>query len=276
MDHYSTLGINRGANSEEIKKAYRSLAMKHHPDRGGDQVQFQKIQEAYDTLSNDQKRAEYDFHQQNPGGQQFHFHSGNNPFGDMFGGGGPFGGFHFNFGQRARPQNSTVAITVEISLEEAYLGKSLDAEIQLGNGRRKLINVDIPAGVDNNSQVRYQGMGDDTISSLPPGDLIINIRVRPHNKFKREGHNLILEHNISVWDAILGTEINFYTLDGRQLSVNIPESSQPETMFMCRNEGMKDIHSGQKGNLYVKLKVQIPKNLTDSQKQKVIELKHGV
>lgn len=276
MDHYSTLGVNKGASVDEIKKAYRGLAMKHHPDRGGDQIQFQKIQEAYDTLSNDQKRAEYDFQQQNPGGHQFHFHSGNNPFGDIFGGGGPFGGFHFNFGQRQRPQNSTVAITVDITLEEAYLGKSLDAEIQLGNGRRRLVNVDIPAGVDNNSQVRYQGMGDDTINGLPPGDLIINVRVRPHSKFKREGHNLILEYSVPVWDIILGTEINFYTLDGRQLSVSIPEGSQPDTMFMCKNEGMKDIHSGQKGNLYVKLKVQIPKHLSDSQKQKIIELKHGI
>ncbi len=276
MDHYSTLGVKKGANPDEIRKAYRSLAMKHHPDRGGDQSQFQKIQEAYDTLINDQKRAEYDFQQQNPGGNQFHFHSGHNPFSDIFGGGFGPGGFNFHFGQRPRPQNSTVAINVELSLEEAYSGKTLDAEIQMGNGKRRLINIEIPAGVDNNSQVRYQGMGDDSINGLPPGDLIINIRVRPHNKFTREGHNLILEHSIPVWDAILGTEISFYTLDGRQLSVTIPEGSQAGTMFMCKNEGMNDVHSRQKGNLYVKLKVQIPKNLTDSQKQKIIELKHGI
>lgn len=275
MDHYSTLGVKKGASADEIKKAYRTLAMKHHPDRGGDQAQFQKIQEAYATLSDEQKKAEYDFQQQH-GGHQFHFHTGNNPFGDIFGGAFGPGGFHFNFGQRPRPQNNTVAITVEISLEEAYLGKSLDAEIQLGNGKRKLINVDIPAGVDNNSQVRYQGMGDDTIPNLPPGDLIINIRVRPHNRFKREGPNLVLEQTLSVWDAILGIDVTFFTLDGRQLSVTVPAGSQPETMLMCKNEGMKDIHSGQKGNLYVKLKVQVPKNLTDAQKQKIIELKHGV
>jgi curved DNA-binding protein len=277
MDHYSTLGIKNGASADDIKKAYRSLAMKHHPDRGGDQLQFQKIQEAYDTLGDDQKRAEYDFQQQHGGHQQFHFHSGNSPFGDVFGGGFGPGGFHFNFGgHRQRPQNATVAVTVDISLEEAYTGKSLNAEIQLNNGKRKLVNVDIPAGVDNNSQVRYQSMGDDSIAGLPPGDLIINIRVRPHNRFKREGPNLILEHTLDVWDALLGIDINFYTLDGRQLSVTVPAGSQPETMLMCKNEGMREIQSGQKGNLYVKLKVQIPKNLTDSQKQKIIELKHGV
>lgn len=276
MDHYSTLGVNKNASADEIKKAYRSLAMKHHPDRGGDQVKFQKIQEAYDTLGDDQKRQEYDFGQANPGGHQFHFHTGNNPFNDIFGGGFGPGGFHFNFGQRPRQQNSTVAITVEISLEEAYTGKSLDAEIQLGNGKRKLINVDIPAGVDNNSQIRYQGMGDDAITGIPPGDLIINIRIRPHQRYKREGANLILEQSMSVWDAILGMDITFSTLDGRQLTVTVPPGSQPETLLMCKNEGMTDIHSRQKGNLYVKLKIQIPKNLTDAQKHKIIELKHGV
>ena len=276
MDHYSTLGVNKNASADEIKKAYRSLAMKHHPDRGGDQAKFQKIQEAYDTLGNDQKRQEYDFGQANPSGHQFHFHTGNNPFNDIFGGGFGPGGFHFNFGQRPRQQNATVAITVEITLEEAYTGKSLDAEVQLTNGKRKLINVDIPAGVDNNSQIRYQGMGDDTISGIPPGDLIINIRIRPHQRYKREGPNLVLEQTMSVWDAILGMDITFSTLDGRQLSVTVPPGSQPETLLMCKNEGMPDIHSGLRGNLYVKLKIQIPKNLTDAQKHKIIELKHGV
>ena len=277
MDYYSTLGVNKGANAEEIKKAYRSLAMKHHPDRGGDQARFQKIQEAYATLSDDQKRQEYDFGQQNPGGQQFHFHSGNNPFGDVFnqfGFGGGFGG-PFGFQQR-RPQNSTVAITIEITLEEAFTGKTLDAEIQLSNGKKKLINVEIPAGVDTNSQIRYQAMGEDTIPGMPPGDLIINIRIRPHAIFKRENNNLIFEKSLSVWDAILGTDITFHTLDGRQLSVAVPPGSQPETMMMCKNEGMRDVHGGQRGNLYVKLKIQIPKNLTDAQKQKIIELQHVI
>ena len=277
MDYYSTLGVNKGANAEEIKKAYRGLAMKHHPDRGGDSAQFQKIQEAYATLSDDQKRQEYDFSQQNPGGHQFHFHTGNNPFNDVFGnmfGGGGFGG-PFGFRQ-GRPQNPTVAITVEITLEEAFAGKTLDAEIQLSNGRKKLINVEIPAGVDNNSQIRYQAMGEDNIPGIPPGDLIINIRVRPHSIFQRENNNLIFEKSLSVWDAMLGTDISFYTLDGRQLSVTVPPGSQPETMMMCKNEGMKDVHSNHRGNLYVKLKIQIPKNLTDAQKQKIIELQHGI
>jgi DnaJ-class molecular chaperone len=275
MDYYSTLGVNKGANAEEIKKAYRSLAMKHHPDRGGDQAQFQKIQEAYATLSDDQKRQEYDFGQQNPGGHQFHFHSGANPFGDIFNQFG-FGGGPFGF-QNRRPQNPAVAITVEITLEEAFTGKTLDAEIQMSNGSKKLINVEIPAGVDNNSQVRYQGMGEDNYPGVAPvGDLILNIRIRPHQTFKREGNNLILEKPLTVWDAILGLDITFYTLDGRQLSVSVPPGSQPETMLMCKNEGMKDVHTGQRGNMYVKLKIQIPKNLTDSQKQKIIEIKHGI
>jgi len=280
MDYYSTLGVNKGANAEEIKKAYRGLAMKHHPDRGGDSAQFQKIQEAYATLSDDQKRQEYDFGQQNPGGHQFHFHTGNNPFGDIFnqfgfGGGQAFGGSPFGFRQQ-RQQNATVSINLDISLEEAFLGKTLDAEIQMSNGKKKLINVKIPAGVDNNSQIRYQGMGEDGIPGIPPGDLIIIIHIRQHALFNRENDNLIFEKQIDVWDAILGMDVTFQTLDGRQLNVTIPEGSQPETLMMCKNEGMKNLHSGQRGNLYVKLKIQIPKNLTDAQKQKIIELKHGI
>lgn len=274
MDYYSTLGINKGANADEIKKAYRGLAMKHHPDRGGDAAAFQKIQEAYNTLSSDQKRQEYDFGQQHGGGQQFHFHSGQGPFGDVFNQFG-FGGGPFGFRQ-PRQQNPTVAITIELTLEEAFAGKSLDAEIQLSSGKKKLINVQIPAGVDTNSQIRYQGMGEDHIPGVPPGDLIINVRISQHALFKRENSNLILEKPLSVWDAILGTDISFHTLDGRQLSVNVPAGSQSETMMMCKNEGMRDVHSGQRGNLYVKLKIQIPKNLSDTQKQKIIELKHGI
>lgn len=279
MDYYSTLGVNKGASADEIKKAYRGLAMKHHPDRGGDSAQFQKIQEAYATLSDDQKRQEYDFGQQHPGGNAFHFHSGQNPFGDIFnqfGFGGGFGsGGPFNFRQQ-RQQNPTVSINLDISLEEAFLGKTLDAEIQMSNGKKKLINVDIPAGVDNNSQIRYQGMGEDSIPGMPAGDLIIIIHVRQHALFKRENDNLIFEKQIDVWDAMLGMDISFQTLDGRQLSVTVPPGSQPETLMMCKNEGMKNIHSGQRGNLYVKLKVQIPKNLTDAQKLKIIELRHGI
>ena len=91
-----------------------------------------------------------------------------------------------------------------------------------------------------------------------------------------ENDNLILEKIVDVWDAMLGIDVNFYTLDGRQLSVTVPAGSQPETVFMCKNEGMPHVHSGHRGHLYVKLKVHLPKNLTDIQKQKIIELKHGI
>lgn len=271
MNYYETLGVDQNASQEDIKRAYKKLAMKYHPDRGGDEKKFKEISAAYDVLSNPQKKQEYDFNKNGGGNFNFHFNGGS-PFDDIFGGmfrNGP-GGFQF----RSRPQNSTLGIEVALTLEEAFAGKDLDAAIDFGS-KQKTINVKIPAGVDNGSQVRFAGMGDDSIQGVPPGDLIINIRILPHQRFTRERNNLILEYPLSIWDAILGTEIEVETLDKRKLTISIPPGSQSETMFSCRGEGMPDVQGRGKGNLFVKLKVNVPKNLTQEQKNKIMELKNG-
>jgi curved DNA-binding protein len=153
MDHYSTLGINKSASQDEIKKAYRSLAMKHHPDRGGDQAKFKEIEEAYRTLSDLNKKQIYDLggdpNNNNSGMGGFEFNSGN--FDDIF--------RTFGFGGRPRPrQNQSISISVVISLEEVLAGKTIDAELSLPGGSRKLININVPAGVENGQQIRYPQM----------------------------------------------------------------------------------------------------------------------
>jgi DnaJ-class molecular chaperone len=141
-DYYKILGIGRNANQEEIKKAYRSLAMKHHPDRGGDTNKFKEIEEAYRTLSDENKRYEYD----NP--HQSHFAHSMGGHEDVFS--TFFGGPHFGFGFNQPQRNNNIGATVALTLEEVLVGKAIDAEVSFRNGQRKLVSINIPAGVDDN------------------------------------------------------------------------------------------------------------------------------
>lgn len=277
MDYYATLGLQRGASPDEIKKAYRSMAMKHHPDRGGDEKKFKDISAAYEILSDPQKKQMYDMgvdpnHQAqsgfyNQGPFEFHFNSNN--FEDIFSNFG-FG----NFGHRQMQRNKTISLIVDLFLEDVLNGKTLDAEVTIPGGRKKIINIVIPPGIEDGQQVRYQGMGDNSITTIPPGDLIVNVRVRPHRNFRREGDNLIIDKIVSVWDAILGCKIEIQTLDNKNLEITVPAGSQPDTVLSCRNEGLPNMRTKQKGQLLIRVKIQIPKNLNKQQLDIVNQLKH--
>lgn len=285
MDYYSTLGLNRNATEDDIKKAYRKMAMKHHPDRGGNETTFKQISEAYEILSDPQKKQMVDMgvdpKAQHMGGGarpgqnpfEFHFNSGN--FEDVFsnfGFGGPFG-----FGGRQQPQrNKTINITVDLSLEDVLRGKELDAELAVPSGKKKIINISIPAGIEGGQQIRYQGMGDNSISGIPPGDLIVNIRVAPHPLFRREGDSLIVEKTISVWDAVLGCTLDLQTLDGKNLNIAVPAGTQPDTVLSCRNEGLPSMRNRQRGNLLIKIKVLVPRNLSANQIATIENLRNGI
>ena len=274
MDYYSTLGLKRGASDAEIKKAYRSMAMKHHPDRGGDANKFKEIEEAYRTLSDPQKKQMFDsgIDPNRQGGFNqgpFEFHFGTDNMHDIFSNFG-FGGF----GQRPMRKNKTLSINVEIALEDVLTGKDINAEISTPDGRKKMINIHVPAGIENGQQIRYEGMGDHSISDLRPGDLLVNILVRNHPIFRREGTSIIVEKEIDVWDALLGNKITLRTLDNKTLDINIPSGTQPDTVFSCRGEGLPHTRSKQRGNLLIKLKVAIPQNLTKSQLDKIQKLKN--
>lgn len=277
MDYYATLGLKRGASDADIKKAYRSMAMKHHPDRGGDEKKFKEISAAYEALSDPQKKHIVDMggdpyaqpgqrghHQQGP--FEFHFGSGN--FEDIFNNFG-FGGFQ----QRQMRRNKTLSITVEVTLEEVLKGKEINAEVGAPNGKARMINISIPQGIEHGQQIRYEGMGDDSIQGIPPGDLIVNVYVRPHRVFRRDGDSLIFEKAISVWEAMIGSVINIDTLDGKSLDITIPPGTQPDTILSCRNEGLPNVRTRQRGNLLIRIKIAIPKNLTAQQLEKVKSIK---
>lgn len=270
MDYYSILGLQKNASDAEIKKAYRSLAMKHHPDRGGDEDQFKRISEAYEVLSNADKRRMYDMgadprnaSYRSSQGHPFDFDINSANFGDIFS----------RFGFNNRQRNKDVRVRVAIDLEDVLTGKTIDAEIGMAGGVKKPVSINIPAGIRDNQQIQYQGMGDDSIRDLPPGNLIVGVVILPHQHFVRDGNKLICEKTISAWDAILGTEVRITTLDQRKLMLRIPRGTQPDTMLSCSEEGLPDIETGRRGNLLIKIKVEIPRRLSVDQLKRIEELK---
>ncbi len=280
MDYYATLGLKRGASDAEIKKAYRSMAMKHHPDRGGDEKKFKEISQAYEFLSDPDKRRIIDMGgdpnaQPGMGGFNqgpFEFHFGTGDLNDLFGNFG-FG----NFGARPMRRNKSINIAVNITLEDVLKGKELSAEINLPSGKNKMINISIPPGIEQGQQIRYEGMGDNSIPNMRPGDLIVNIVIEKHPVFSRDGSSIICEKEISVWEALLGTGLEIQTLDKKTLSINIPKGTQPETILSCRGEGLPHMRTRQRGNLLIKIKVNIPRNLNTEQEKLLEQIRtHGI
>ena len=273
-DYYQTLGVDRGASQDDIKRAYRGLASKHHPDKGGDTVKFQEIQAAYATLSDPQKKEEYD----NPR-PQFHGGGGGMPpgfediFSHMFGGGGsPFGDM---FGQR-RPQpvrNRNLNLQTQITLEEAFHGKELIATIQLPSGRDQVLEVKIPAGVSDGITLRLAGMGDDSVGNTPRGDIHLSVHVMPHRVYQRQGDDLVKLLSVSCLDAIIGKSVQFDTIDGRTLEVTIAPGTQHGQTLAVQGYGMPNMANAyMKGRLLLNINITVPTNLTDSQKELIKQI----
>jgi len=268
MDYYSILGVSKSASQDDIKKAYRKLASKHHPDRGGDTSKFQQIEEAYRTLSDDQKRAQYD----NPM-PQYSFHTGNmNDMNDLFGamfGANPFGA---GFRQQSR-KNRNINIRVEMTLEEILVGKEVTGSIRLPSGKEQALQLSIPAGVQNGDSIRFRGLGDDSIPNMPRGDVIAQIIELPHPRFKRDGRNLYAEVEISAFDAMLGKTIRFKTLEDKELEIKVPAGIQPSQMIKCDSYGLPvGPHNHQRGNLFIQVQITIPKILFTEDKIQIEQL----
>lgn len=292
-DYYGILGVPKTATQDDIKKAFRKMAMKHHPDRGGDQAKFKELNEAHDVLSDQEKRMMVDqgIDPLNPQQRHHshHFHQGGSPFEFHFGGGNPhmddiLRGFGFNFGgggwqqqhQYQQPRkNKSLNINLRISLEEAYTGVTKELELTYPGNSTKSIKLEIPKGVDNGVTIRYEGMGDKSVPNLPPGDLLVNISIMPHPIFAREGLNLLRDVMIDCFSAVTGTTSAFTTLDGRRLEVSIPPGIQPGTTLGLKNEGMQDT-SGNVGKLYVRVNVQTPTNLSKEVMDLVEEIKNRI
>ena len=257
MDYYSILGVDKNASPQDIKKAYRKLAAQHHPDRGGNEAKFKQVQEAYDTLGDPSKRQQYD----NPQ-PHFQFNTGNmGGFGDIFS----------NFGFRSqghRNPNKDVTIAAEIELEDVLFGKNLIAAYRLQNGREERVDIQIPPGIQDGQQIRYQGLGEEIFREFPRGNLNVIIRVRPHPIWQAHNGNLITETKVSAFEAMLGTNKVIETIDRKKVSLKIPAGTQPDTTFSISGHGLIT-RTGQRGNAHVVVKIEIPK--LSKEEQNIVE-----
>jgi molecular chaperone DnaJ len=334
-DYYEVLGVQRDASEEDLKKAYRRSAMKHHPDRNpGDhaaEAAFKECKEAYEVLSDGGKRRMYDQHghaafEHGMGGGNAGpgFHDVGDIFGDIFG--NIFGGG----GARQAPRRGAdVGYVMELDLEEAVAG--VDKRIELptlsacaacsgsgsedgrietcstchgrgqvrmqrgifamqqpcphcagrgqvivnpckachGNGRvedEKTLEVKVPAGVDSGDRIRLAGEGEAGPAGAPPGDLYVEVRVRPHELFERDGDDLHCEVPIRISQAALGDSVRVPTLGG-EAEIRIPAETQSGKVFRLRDKGVKSVRSRAPGDLYCKVVVETPVNLTSEQRE---------
>ena len=252
MDHYKTLGVAKTASPDEIKKAYRKLASQNHPDKGGDTAKFQEIQTAYDTLSDPQKRQQYD----NPQ-PQFHGFPG--------GGQGFNGGFDINeiFGQMFRhhqqphqPQPQIFRTMVIVNLEQVYTGGEEVLKLQTPNGTN-VVKIDIPKGIQEGGQVRYENV-------IPGAGLMVEFRVRPHLKYERRLNDLYCNHSVSVLDLIVGNTFEFTTISGKTFEVTVPPNTQPFMQLKIAGQGMPIQGTSQYGDQILLLKPFIPDKIDKS------------
>jgi DnaJ-class molecular chaperone len=290
-DYYEILGVSKSASDDEIKKAFRKLAVKYHPDKNpGDKAaeeKFKEVNEAYEVLKDKQKRERYDqFGHAGVNGTA----AGGNPFGQGatggnfnfngqsfnfdFGGGGGFEdilGNLFGFGgnTRRRPaRGADYQTTVTIDFAEAVFGVTKTI-----NKEGKDLKLKIPAGIDDGMSIRLHGHGGPAPShGGQPGDLYINVRVRPHKKLTREGAIILSEETISMIDATLGTEIEVETIDG-PLTMKIPAGTQPGTPFKLSGHGVPFRADGDRGPHIVTIRVDIPKKLTKKQRDLLEQLR---
>ena len=300
-DYYEVLGVSKTATDAEIKKAYRKLAMKYHPDYNpGDkeaEEKFKEINEANEVLSDPKKRQLYDqygfagvdpnYAAQNGGGPGgFGGFSGfggdgvdlGDIFGDIFGGGfGGFGGSSRTANPNAPRKGQDIRVRITLTFDEAVHGCKKNITITRqqectechGSGTiavKKTLEANVPAGIDDDQGFRLSGMGNAGTNGGPAGDVIVAVTVQPSEVFQRDENNIYVVFPITYSQAVLGDTITVPSIDGK-VEVNVPEGTQSGTTFRLRGKGVQYVNGRGRGDMYVKCEVEIPKKLSRTQRE---------
>ena len=282
-NYYDTLGVAETASDAEIKKAFRKLASTHHPDKGGDQTKFQEINEAYDTLKSTEKRNEYDTMRKYGNsrygqGENFNFNMNDffneDTFNDFFTGFsfGPGGKGQTRVYTRRPRANRSVNVRLSVSIKEVMNNIDKTLSLKLPSGRDEIVQVKIPAGCQNGATFKYKGLGDDTDSKLPRGDLLVNVSVLDCDGYARKGNDVWTEKTINCFEAIRGCEFQLKTLEDKTLKVRVPAGTQPGTVINLKGQGMP-IHNSLniRGNILVRINIIIPQ-LTERELEQIKDL----
>jgi curved DNA-binding protein len=291
-DYYEALGLSRGASLDEIKKAYRKLARKYHPDMNpGDpsaEDKFKQISEAYEVLTDPEKKKMYDQFGDaafspgggpgGPGARTWTWRSGEGSSDgfDFFGGGATdqYGSFSDVFSELFGARRSTtrrpragedLAYTMEIDFMEAVQGTTKTISLRTETGTEHL-TVTIPAGVNDGSRVRLKGKGGPGIAGGPPGDLYIVTRLRPHPFLTRKDDDIYVEVPVTITEAALGAQVNIPTVDG-PTRLTIPEGTQGGQRLRLRGKGAPHLKGAGRGDMYAVIKIAVPKKISDSSKK---------
>jgi len=295
-DYYKILGVNKTASDNEIKKAYRKLAMKYHPDHTkgdkSDEEKFKKISEAYAVLSDKEKRKQYDtfgsagFQQRYSQEDIFKGSDFESILSELFGGSGRFGGggrgMRFSFGgdspfggyqrnQQAHTKGSDLEYELPLTLEEVAAGTQKIVSFQ-HKGRSEKITVKIPKGMIAGKKVRIAGKGEPSPYGGPAGDLYIKAKVLDHPVYDVQAQDLYINRDIKLSEAILGTNISVPTLSGKELKLKIPAGTKHKTKMRLSGHGLPHMHGNGQGDLYVRIDIKMPKRLTKKQKGLIEQL----
>lgn len=283
--YYDILGVGKSASQDEIKKAFRKLAQKYHPDAGGDEEKFKQINEAYAVLSDPQKKAQYDRFgtvDGNPFAGYGGYGGGGNPFGgaggagfnwsDIFGnmanGDGAFGSnwdFHVNRAVKGKDLQASISL----SFDEAFKGCSKKVSIRIpSTGETETVTVNVPAGAVDGGKMRFRGKGEFGIDGGPRGDLLVITRLAEHPLYERDGANVVMRLDVSIAEAALGASIVVPTPDGSMVKMRVPAGSQDGATLRVKGKGAPYLKGKGTGNgdLLIKVHVNVPKTLTAEQR----------